>query len=754
MQRVVETEQIKETAVLIQDAQMPFTEALIKQIQIYTSVQPFADFPENIDTQAYIFCAKERYTRSELATILEYQNDHILIVTYSEELFDYFKQLLAQHKSSRLRCVRVDRQDMSHETGERVLWFMLSHSSETVLDLSSHIPKALPQKKRLRLRFRLTRKRLFFAGISLIIALHSLFLLPLSLAGLHLYNAGKSLEKLELAAASKSLDQAKMYINTTHATYTLAEPGLQFLFIAQIPNNVINILDNTYAFLRTVIASSENTRVIFSRLLKKDKTSDEIADTRKRLQDLSSQMQLLEKTSLNLRDQLSYNIPFINTLQKRFEETTTYFWTSSLFVRHLGTLLADGTEKNYLVFFYNNMELRPGGGFIGSFAHVKVKNFTLENFDVYDVYDADGQLKDHVRPPRAIRDILEQPHWFLRDSNFSPDFEENIKTAEFFLAKELGMTRFDGAFAMTTTALTYMLDAFGQVYVPDFNDTITADNFYLKAQTQSEMSFFPGSTQKKSFLSMVGKTIILKLEDASPVKLGSGIKRALDEKHMVIFMRDPQLEGTIEKIGWSGKILNPQCINAQDPCILNHIFPVEANLGVNKANFFVSKLMKLQTIIQPDMVVKNNLSISFTNNSSPGVFPGGTYTNYFQVYLPVDASIENVELDGQSISDYEESKNGVFKIVATRLDIPPQQTSIITISYHLAKRVKPGYNTYQIVLQKQIGSFNSDFSFEMQYPSNISVTSKNFQSIAKNQTLLYNSNLSTNKVFLVEFVQQ
>jgi len=52
------------------------------------------------------------------------------------------------------------------------------------------------------------------------------------------------------------------------------------------------------------------------------------------------------------------------------------------------------------------MELRPGGGFIGSYAILSVDKGKITNFKIYDVYDADGQLKNHIEPPFAIEDIF------------------------------------------------------------------------------------------------------------------------------------------------------------------------------------------------------------------------------------------------------------------------------------------------------------------------------------------------------------
>ncbi|MFZ1654590.1 MAG: DUF4012 domain-containing protein, partial [Candidatus Moraniibacteriota bacterium] len=44
-----------------------------------------------------------------------------------------------------------------------------------------------------------------------------------------------------------------------------------------------------------------------------------------------------------------------------------------------------GEERVFLVLFQNNMELRPGGGFIGSFGILKVKDGSITDFSSNDV---------------------------------------------------------------------------------------------------------------------------------------------------------------------------------------------------------------------------------------------------------------------------------------------------------------------------------------------------------------------------------
>ncbi|KXK09816.1 MAG: hypothetical protein UZ22_OP11002000980 [Microgenomates bacterium OLB23] len=425
-----------------------------------------------------------------------------------------------------------------------------------------------------------------------------------------------------------------------------------------------------------------------------------------------------------------------------------------IFTTHADTFLAKDGTKNYILFFYNNMEIRPGGGFIGSFAHIAFERYGLKQFKVYDVYDADGQLNAHIEPPKAIRQILGQPHWFLRDSNFSPDFEQNVKTAEYFLDKELQLDAFDGAIGITTTAMTYMLEAFGDVYVPDFEEVVNKDNFYLKTQAQSENNFFPGSKQKKNYLSSLGKILFLKLDDASPALLAKNLRRAFDEKHIVMFMRDKAFASDIEKLHWSGQTIYPQCATENDNCIINHIFPVDANLGVNKANYFVSKFVHLTSRFQKDGGVSNQLTVSFTNSSAANIFPGGRYINYFQLYLPHNALIESIDIDGAVVDEFDETQSGFFKIIGTPIEVDPQKSSSVNVAYSLNTKAQTGANTYQVVIQKQIGAFNSDFSFEIHFPNNMTVTDQNFKSLAKNNVVGYNSSLSTDKIFVLQFIKE
>ena len=55
----------------------------------------------------------------------------------------------------------------------------------------------------------------------------------------------------------------------------------------------------------------------------------------------------------------------------------------------------DGRERVFLILFQNNMEIRPGGGYIGSFGILKVKDGQVTDIQTHD-------LSNFIRRPIGI----------------------------------------------------------------------------------------------------------------------------------------------------------------------------------------------------------------------------------------------------------------------------------------------------------------------------------------------------------------
>ena len=382
-----------------------------------------------------------------------------------------------------------------------------------------------------------------------------------------------------------------------------------------------------------------------------------------------------------------------------------------------------------------------------------MKDLTFEGIQIYDVYDADGQLTAHINPPDPIRDYLAQPHWFLRDSAFSPDFYENYFQAKFFLEKEKQLSDFSGGALITTTAIKHILYAFGNLYLPDFNEKVNADNFYLKTQLYAEKNFFPGSTQKKSFLSALTRQILAVLDSIPELELIKQLYKSAEEKQLIFYVEDTDLQKVIDSYYWAGRIIEPRCPPKIDNCYTDFLFPYDANLGVNKANFFMNRAMQVKIDIDSDGIVHSYLNIVFKNESLQDIFPGGSYRNYFQVLVPRDSLIKKIMVDGRQLDRYDQEM-GQFKKIGFLFEVPIQSRREVSIEYQSIKKFLPGKSVYQFLLQKQIGSINNDINLEITLSPNIFLVNQNFSALVKNNLIIYNTELSADKFFFIELLKE
>jgi hypothetical protein len=147
------------------------------------------------------------------------------------------------------------------------------------------------------------------------------------------------------------------------------------------------------------------------------------------------------------------------------------------------------------------------------------------------------------------------------------------------------------------------------------------------------------------------------------------------------------------------------------------------------------------------------VTIKFENNSPSEVYPGGIYNNYFQLYLPPLSAITSITKNGTMIDDVEQT-DGDFKKVAFPVYLKPHDTANVEIVYRLNESVKKGNGIYQLIVQKQIGLPSHDLSLNITLPDDIHLINQNFSPLVNHNQILYNTSLSTDKVFYVELLKE
>ncbi len=410
-------------------------------------------------------------------------------------------------------------------------------------------------------------------------------------------------------------------------------------------------------------------------------------------------------------------------------------------------------KKNYLVLFQNNMELRPTGGFIGSFAKVSFEGGKLKKLEVNDIYAIDGQLKIHVEPPVEIKEDLGQNNWYLRDSNWEADFPTSARQAEWFYNKEVG-ERVDGTIALDISAMEDLLSVLGPLNLSEYNEKITADNLFEKAVSHAEVSFFPGSQAKKSFLTSLSNEVFSKLffvPSQNWPGIVSSLGKSLEQKHLSIYLDDPKLFSYLHSQNWAGEM--PRQVLPTPGILQDFLAPVEANLGANKANFYLDRKYSLETVIGKDGEVSQRLRVAYTNRSPSDTFPAGKYKNRFRIYLPFEAKLNralwaeaDITKNVTSFVDYGRTGYSVL------LELLPKEQKTLVIDYQLAEKLefKNGVAKYRLDVIKQAGTLKDSFTWRISYPINYQLSSNQTESLGPQEQTIQ-TDLSVNRSFEVEF---
>lgn len=470
-----------------------------------------------------------------------------------------------------------------------------------------------------------------------------------------------------------------------------------------------------------------------------DGLSRALADGEKRINALT--LPFFQKDSLTL---------FLSTARDRLSS-----------VRALLPLVADlftccGT-KTYLIILQNNFELRPTGGFIGSFGLLTVKEGRVIDFKVMDVYTADGQLRGHVDPPPPIRKYLSQPNWFLRDSNFDPDFATSSVQAAWFLEKELG-TKVDGVIGVNLFVASDLLRVVGPLTLSDFNnEVVSADNFFFKAQYFTGKDFFPGSTLKKDFLTGTINALETQLLQSPrfPVfELVAVVKKALEEKNILFYSFDEPIQKRIEKEGWGGRMTAVSCstpLSSGGSCFADYLSVVEANLGVNKANYFVEKAITIEKKIGKDGMIESIVSLAYENKGVPAVLTSDPYSAYIRVFTPLGSKLVNITLNTVPIApnDIDTEQYGTDKTVfGFFIRIAPDNKALVKITYTLPSPLSSDSSSYQLFFQKQGGDKTSPLIFSLVAPSDLPLAPVNFTSrVQREEEIYYTTDTSVDRVF-------
>ncbi len=420
----------------------------------------------------------------------------------------------------------------------------------------------------------------------------------------------------------------------------------------------------------------------------------------------------------------------------------------------LPSVTAIDGKKSYLILLQNNLELRAGGGFIGSYAKITFEKGKVVDVKVDDVYALDGGLADVIEPPVELKNDLNQTRWYLRDSNTEPDFPTSAKQAELFYKRSTGEV-VSGVIAVNLSASAKLVDAVGGVDLPEYGESVNGSNLFEKTVTRAEAGFFPGSQAKKNYLTALQTQLFNKMFYLSKQNWPAIIRavgESLEQKQMMVYLADPALFSYALSENWGG--LMPRGSAPTEGVTQDFLGLVEANMGANKANYFLDRKLKLETTIAKEGEIVEKLTVSYKNTSPANVFPGGTYKNRFKLYLPLGTKLVKfnygeADLTSRvaSFTDYGRTGYSVL------LELLPGEQRNVVIEYALNTPLsfKDGKAVYRLDVIKQSGMMADKFEWKLSYPLNMYIVNNSGNSVKETQQEIFSTDLSTDRAFQLTF---
>lgn len=384
----------------------------------------------------------------------------------------------------------------------------------------------------------------------------------------------------------------------------------------------------------------------------------------------------------------------------------------------LPTLLGFNGKKTYAVLLQNNQELRPTGGFLQAIAIVTVDNGLLVDSQVLTVSDLDKAMSGQVAPPPEIQAYLGEKNWMLRDANWDPDFPQTAQQVQWFLQRILGK-KVDGVIGVNLYVLQNILKQTGPVSLSEYNETLTEKNFFDRVEFHSEIKLVESG--KRDYLSTVLEKI-LKSTSATPAEkiqplLGS-LYSSLKNGQAMIFIDQPDKNALLNSLGWGGEITTPQCPSpfSDEPCITDTFYQVEANVGINKANFTLDRHIKHTVNITPTAILHQR-EMTFTNTSTSNAWPLGPYKAYIRFYVPELSSLQEVRVNGTILAPTAVvvKTDHAKKYFGVSIEVPVGQSRTLTLSY-TEPQTSPKPFSYVFFEQKQPGTGDDPYTLSVQYP--------------------------------------
>lgn len=410
-----------------------------------------------------------------------------------------------------------------------------------------------------------------------------------------------------------------------------------------------------------------------------------------------------------------------------------------------------GVDRQFLMIFANDTELRPGGGFIGVYGLAVTRDGEIVQMATNDVYSLDHSVSAdyHVAAPTPIAAHLGVDGWYFRDSNWSPDFAMSTVDGLQLLRQEYASSGqpvpdVHGALMFTTKFISRLLTLIGPVTVD--GQTFTPENIADKLEYEVEQGYVGAgipAAQRKDIVARMTDTVVdrlIALPSSSWPSLFTTLTEGFSAKETALWSPTEETQAVYVDAGWSGSVAIK---NADDVLMV-----VDANLGALKTDAVMER--EIAYSIEPTSTGYNaTVALTYINNGSY-TWKTTRYQTYTRVYAPLGSTLISGPSDVATANELDMTSFGTY------ITVLPGETKTITLSYDLPQSVADAVDggSYELRVLKQLGTSNNALTLHLEFPSKVDfATPAEDASHFNDNTYDISTTLDTDKVFDVNFSQ-
>ena len=325
------------------------------------------------------------------------------------------------------------------------------------------------------------------------------------------------------------------------------------------------------------------------------------------------------------RDDLAERLPRIRARAQSAEQGLTA----------LMAFAGDSGPKRYLFLSQNPDEVRPTGGFIGTYGVLSADGgqMKLERYQAIEEWTRSRPQADVPTEAAGSPFLLHSPplRRTLGNVNAIPDWPQVASLAA-ELWKAGGEPPVDGVISFTPGFMARVLAVVGPITIPSHGETVTADNIHDRLDYYAHDRPAPTGTNPKDFVARVAESVMRKLLDAPASQwepLGRAMGQAFDAREAVGWSTDPQVQRSLADRGWDGAF--PA---VPGDFVYNSEFQYMAKNGRG-----IRRVYDHHVALRPDGSARITTTLTVTNTLPPDPMNASTLA-YLTIYGPQGAVLE------------------------------------------------------------------------------------------------------------------